>query len=329
MDGRLDVDGDLVALLEQVYRHQLESPRRARPVDWLRRWRNSNPVTRARNNVRRHYDLGNDFYRLWLDREMVYTCAYFANPDMTLEEAQAAKLEHVARKLNLRAGETVFEAGCGWGSLSLYLARHYGVRVRAWNVSREQIIWARARAAAEGLADQVEFIEDDYRRIRGTCDAFVSVGMLEHVGRRQYPMLGEVIDRCLHPSHGRGLLHFIGRNTPAATSAWISKYIFPGAYIPSLRESLSGVLEPRGLSILDVENLRRHYAATLAEWLARFENAADEVRAMFDERFVRMWRLYLAGSQAGFLSGSLQLFQVTFARRSNNEMPLTRRALYQ
>jgi cyclopropane-fatty-acyl-phospholipid synthase len=285
-------------------------------------------VTRARHNVHRHYDLGNDFYRLWLDREMVYTCAYFADPGMTLEEAQAAKHEHIARKLNLRPGETVFEAGCGWGSLALYLARRCGVRVKAWNVSHEQITWARARAAQEGLAEQVEFIEDDYRRIAGSCDAFLSVGMLEHVGRRQHAVLGEVIDRCLDPTRGRGLLHFIGRNTPAATGAWISKYIFPGAYIPSLREALGGVLEPRGFSVLDVENLRLHYAATLAAWLARFEDAADLVRAMFDERFVRMWRLYLAEAKAGFRMGSLQLFQVTFARPLNDNVPMTRAVLY-
>jgi cyclopropane-fatty-acyl-phospholipid synthase len=327
MDGRIEVEGDLVGLIEAIARHLLDSSRRATPGARLRQWWSGNGLARARRNVRHHYDLGNDFYRRWLDEELVYTCAYYADPGMTLEQAQVAKHEHVARKLDLRPGEMVYEAGCGWGSLALHLARRHGVRVRAWNVSREQIAWARARAAREGLDGLVEFIEDDYRRIDGTCDAFVSVGMLEHVGRRHHASLAGVIDRCLHPARGRGLLHFIGRNTPAPTGSWISKYIFPGAYLPSLREAL-GVLEPGGFSILDVENLRLHYARTLAGWLARFESAASEVRALFGERFVRMWRLYLAEAQAGFLAGSLQLFQVTFARPSSNDVPLTRAGLY-
>ena len=328
MNGRLEVEGNLVGLLEAIARHLLESSRRTTLGARARRWWSGNGLARARRNVHHHYDLGNDFYRRWLDEEMVYTCAYYADPDMTLEQAQVAKHEHVARKLDLRPGEMVYEAGCGWGSLALHLARHHGVRVRAWNVSREQIAWARARAVREGLDGRVEFIEDDYRVVDGSCDAFVSVGMLEHVGRRDYGSLGEVMDRCLHPTHGRGLLHFIGRNAAAPTGSWISKYIFPGAYLPSLREALGGVLEPRGFSVIDVENLRLHYARTLAEWLARFDRAADEVRALFDDRFVRMWRLYLAEAQAGFLAGSLQLFQVTFARPSSNDAPLTRAGLY-
>ncbi len=328
MDGRLDVEGDLVGLLEAVARHYVTGTRRSGLASTLRRLWSGNALAEARRNVRTHYDLGNDFYRRWLDEEMVYTCAYFAEPGMTLEQAQAAKHELVARKLDLRPGEMVFEAGCGWGGLALYLARRHGVRVRAWNVSREQIAWARARAAREGLADRVEFIEDDYRSMEGRCDAFVSVGMLEHVGRRHHRVLGTVIDRCLDPVRGRGLLHFIGRNAPAAMGTWISRYIFPGAYIPSLREAIGGVLEPNGLSVHDVENLRLHYAATLAEWLQRFERAAGDVRAMFDERFVRMWRLYLAEAQAGFRAGALQLFQVTFARPVKADLPMTRAALY-
>src|SRR5262249_41376116 len=155
-------------------------------------------------------DLGNDFYRLWLDREMVYTCAYFPTPDATLEQAQIAKMDLVCRKLHLEAGDRVIEAGCGWGALALFMARHYGVSVRAFNISSDQIAYARIRARDEGLADRVEFIEDDYRNVRGECDAFVSVGMLEHVGLRDFPTLGGVIDRSL-TENGRGLLHFIGR----------------------------------------------------------------------------------------------------------------------
>jgi cyclopropane-fatty-acyl-phospholipid synthase len=206
------------------------------------------------------------------------------------------------------------------------MARECGARVRAFNVSREQIAWARERARAEGLANRVEFVEDDYRNITGRYDAFVSVGMLEHVGRDHYTDLSRVIHSCLKTS-GRGLIHSIGRNRPANLHRWIERRIFPGAYAPSLGEVVA-LFEPHDFSVLDVENLRLHYARTLEHWLARFETNADRVRALFDQRFVRAWRLYLAGSIAGFTTGSLQLFQVLFARPQDNEIPWTRAHLY-
>src|SRR4030095_2282029 len=195
----------------------------------------------------------NDFYGLWLDRELVYTCAYFPTPEASLEEAQVAKMEHVARTRRLRRGERVLEAGCGWGALALHLARRHGVRVRACNVSAEQVAWARERAQREGLAERVEFVEDDYRMLTGRYDAFVSVGMLEHVGPEHYADLRRVIDRTL-ASHGRGLLHSIGRNRPIEFGPFVARRIFPGAYPPTLREMV-GLLEPADLSVLDVENL--------------------------------------------------------------------------
>jgi cyclopropane-fatty-acyl-phospholipid synthase len=279
----------------------------------------------SRENIHYHYDIGNDFYELWLDRELVYTCAYYANREMTLEEAQEAKMELVCRKLQLRKGERVVEAGCGWGSLALYMARHHGVSVRAFNISREQIEYARRRADREGLSDRVEFVDEDYRAIEGPYDVFVSVGMLEHVGRPHYRELGEAIDRSIHPERGRGLLHFIGRNQPEPLNAWIKRRIFPGAYPPALREVIGEVLEPWNFTVLDVENLRLHYARTLEHWLERYESSVDQVRAMFDEQFVRAWRLYLAGSQATFQAGCLQLFQIAFARGVTNDIPWTRR----
>ncbi len=316
MNGTVDIDGDLVALIEEIYRtFGPARPRWSRP--------RANGLREARANVHTHYDLGNEFYRLWLDAEMVYTCAYFPTPDATLEDAQAAKMDLVCRKLRLRAGERVVEAGCGWGSLALFMARRYGVTVRAYNVSREQVAFARERARVEGLADRVEFVEDDYRNIAGEYDAFVSVGMLEHVGLANYRTLGEVIARALTPS-GRGLLQFIGRDQAGTLNPWIRKRIFPGAYPPTLREACASVLEPRALSVLDVENLRLHYAATLDHWRRRFAAAAPRVAAMFDESFVRAWRLYLAGSQAAFTTGWLQLFQVLFARCGSNDIPWTR-----
>lgn len=318
MSGGVEIRGDLVALLEAIYRAWGTTKRRPW---WL--WQESNDVHAAKENVHHHYDLGNNFYRLWLDRDMVYTCAYFRTPDASLEAAQIAKMDLVCRKLRLQAGERVVEAGCGWGSLALFMARHYGVTVRAFNVSAEQIAYAQRQASEQGLADRVDFVEDDYRQVRGTYDAFVSVGMLEHVGAPDYPTFGGVIDRALADS-GRGLLHFIGRNQSAPLNAWIRKRIFPGAYAPTLREVFEQVLEPHDLSVLDVENLRLHYAKTLEHWRSRFNGASREVAAMFDTKFVRAWELYLAGSEVAFTTGSMQLFQVVFARGRSNVVPWTR-----
>ena len=281
----------------------------------------------SRDNIRHHYDLGNAFYQLWLDRQLSYTCAYFPSPEITLEEAQIAKMDHVCRKLRLQPGEKVVEAGCGWGALALHMATRYGVHVKAFNISREQIAYATERARALGAGARVEFIEDDYRNIRGRFDAFVSVGMLEHVGRENYHELGGLIDRVLERD-GRGLIHSIGHLRPDPLNAWIEKRIFPGAYPPSLREMLE-VLEPCSFSVLDVENLRLHYALTLEHWLRRFDDARERVREMYDERFVRAWRLYLCGAQAAFRAGEMQLFQVLFARQFTNEVPWTRAHLYE
>ena len=328
-DRRLEVEGDLVELLVAIDR--AGSSPQARGVAaallsrWLRRPRGTS-LSRARENIYHHYDVGNDFYRLWLDDELAYTCAYFPTPEASLEEAQIAKFDHVCRKVDLRPGETVVEAGCGWGGFALHMAREYDVEVKAYNISHEQIAFARQRAKEEGLADKVEFIEDDWRNIQGRYDAFMSIGMLEHVGPRNYRQLGEVIHRCL-PPHGRGLVHSIGRNYPRRLDPWIERRIFPGAYAPSLRQMLE-IFEPRKFTVHDVENLGRHYAVTLGHWLSRFEESVDRITAMYDERFVRMWRVYLAGSRAAFRAGSLQLFQVAFARTTSDRMPWTRAGLY-
>jgi cyclopropane-fatty-acyl-phospholipid synthase len=318
MSGTVEMRGDLVPILEAIY-HAV-APERPRAW-WL--WQPSNDARAAKHNVHHHYDIGNDFYRLWLDREMVYTGAYFPTPAATLEDAQIAKMDRICRKLPLRSGERVVEAGCGWGSLALFMARHYGVTVRAFIISPEQIAYARSRPRDEGLVDLVEFVEDDYRNVRGGCDVFVSVGMREHVGAPDYSTFGRVIDRSL-TEHGRGLLHFIGRNQPSPLNAWIRKRIFPGAYAPTLHEIFEHALEPHALSVLDVENLRLHYAKTLEHWRHRFNESAGQISAMFDETFVRAWELYLAGSEAAFSTGWLQFFQVVFARGASNAVPWTR-----
>ncbi len=329
VDGRIVVQGDLVQLLESVIRvtrvtKQKDWHRRLSSL-WLQRIQ-ANSIIGSTRNIHQHYDLTGDFYRRWLDSRLVYTCAYFPTPSTPLEQAQLAKMDYVCRKLQLQPGEEVVEAGCGWGALALHMAKNYGVRVKAFNISREQVLVARELAAREGLNSQVDFIEDDYRNISGQFDVFASVGMLEHVGVEHYRELGRVVHRAIGTS-GRGLIHFIGRNRPGIFSPWIRKRIFPGAYTPALREMLD-ILEPWNFSVLDVENLRLHYEKTLHHWLTRFETSTDQITKMFGPEFVRAWRLYLAGSIAAFRAGTLQLFQVTFAGPECRQIPWTRAYLY-
>jgi cyclopropane-fatty-acyl-phospholipid synthase len=327
MAGRLDVRGSLEPVVEALSRLSLTPTWRAR-LGRMLVIPGLNSVRASRDNVHHHYDLGNSFYRLWLDEELVYTCAYFERPDMSLEQAQQAKLDLVCRKLQLQPGETVVEAGCGWGALALFMARHYGVKVKAFNVSREQLAFARERAVREGLTDRVEFIDDDYRNVRGRFDAFVSIGMLEHVGLSHLHTFAHVLRRSLKRDGGRGLLHFIGRDTPCPLNPWIRRRIFPGAYTPTLAEVTTGVLAPAEMSVVDVENLRLHYERTLEIWSARYEAAKDSVRQTYGSEFARAWELYLAGSQAAFASGWMQLFQILFTPRESVPPFWTRAEIY-
>ena len=328
MSGQVEVVGDLTACMEAMNRALPDFSKRGFLSKLQARWYllRRNTLIRAQDNIHHHYDIGNAFYKLWLDKEMAYTCAYFPDPTLSLEAAQLAKMEHICRKLRLQPGESVVEAGCGWGGLALYMAKHYGVHVKAYNISREQVAYARERVHREGLDRQVELVQGDYRESQGKCDVFVSVGMLEHVGLAHYGELGGVIDRCLKPT-GRGLIHSIGRNRPAPMNAWIEKRIFPGGYPPSLGEMMQ-IFEPWRFSVLDVENLRLHYALTLRHWLDRYETVTDQVASLFDPDFVRAWRLYLAGSIAAFTCGELQLFQVLFTRYDNNRIPQSRQYMY-
>lgn len=328
--GRIRFEGDLAGFLTDVFNAMADygtGNKIRRFFTGLLHQVVGNTLDRARQNIYHHYDLSNDFYQKWLDTEaMQYTCAYFPDPAMSLEQAQVAKLHHVCRKLQLKPGDEVVEAGCGWGGLARFMAQYYGVTVRAYNISREQIAYARRKAGEMGLDGRVEYIEDDYRNIEGEYDVFVSVGMLEHVGFGNYRALGDVINRSLRQD-GRGLVHSIGRNRPGQMSSWIERRIFPGAYAPALSEMMK-IFEHHDFSIWDVENLRLHYARTLQHWLTRFEQHTDEVADMFDENFVRAWRLYLCGSIASFESGVNGLFQLLFAREKQNEVPWTRNYVY-
>ena len=325
--GRITVHGALLTAIDEAYRYTAQKT--APLAKFVRGRKIPTPdLMDSRRNIHHHYDIGNDFYKLWLDREALqYTCAYYADSAMTIEQAQQAKMHHVCRKMRLKPGETVAEAGSGWGGFALFMAKHYGAKVRSFNISKEQVAYARDWARREELQNNVEFVEDDFRNISGKYDAFVSIGMLEHAGAGNYRDLGRLIDRVLTPE-GRGLIHTIGRDKPQPLNPWIDKRIFPGAYPPTLREMME-IFEPNGLSVLDVENIRLHYAETLRAWLDRFEENVDSVRSMFDETFVRAWRLYLVGSIAAFLRGKLQLFQVLYARSGANETPWTRAHVYE
>ena len=325
--GRLSLEGDAVSLIEAVFRAKTGGGwvRKLLARRLLERGLDQSLATSARS-VQHHYDVGNEFYELWLDERMLYTCAYFPTASTGLEEAQVAKMDHVCRKLVLRPGDRVIEAGCGWGALALHMARSCGARVRAYNVSREQTLYAREQAEKQGLAERVDFIEDDYRNITGRCDAFVSVGMLEHVGPAHYGELGSVIDRCLEPE-GRGLIHTIGRSQSQLVNPWIEKRLFPNARPPTLGEMMA-IFEPHDFAVLDVENLRLHYAMTAEHWLRRFEHNRKRVVELVGEERARTWHLYLIGTTATFRASTMQLYQAVFTRAGNNRIPWTRAHLY-
>ena len=287
-----------------------------------RRLQQHNPIPAARRNVAHHYDLSETLFRLFLDSDLNYSCAYFARQDLSLEEAQRAKQRHIAAKLRLRPGNRVLDIGCGWGSLALALAGMEEVSVRGITLSAEQHASAAARAAAAGLARRVRFSLADYREVEGDFDRIVSVGMFEHVGSPHYGRFFETIGRLLAPD-GVAVIHSIGRmDTPGLTDAWTRKYIFPGGYIPALSEVLPAV-ERAGLWATDIEILRLHYAETLRHWRERFAAKKAVLRDIYDERFCRMWEFYLAGSEMGFRHGGLMVFQLQLARRVET-LPLTR-----
>ena len=280
----------------------------------------------ARRNVAHHYDIGNALYRLMLDPEhMQYSCAYWPRDDMTLSEAQEAKLAHIAAKLRLRPGLEVLDIGCGWGGMAIYLARHCGVRVTGITLSSEQFELARERAKDAGVADQVRFELIDYRALaarRTRFDRIVSVGMFEHVGR---PQFGTFFRCCANmlADDGVMLLHTIGRmGGPGTTDAFTRKYIFPGGYIPALSETLAASERSR-LIATDIETLRLHYARTLRAWYANCVANQAAIEVMFDARFYRMWTFYLAGATAAFESGGMCNYQIQYAR-NRHALPTTR-----
>jgi cyclopropane-fatty-acyl-phospholipid synthase len=288
----------------------------------LKRFQQSNPVGKAQKNVAHHYDIGNDFYRLFLDKGMQYSCAYFINDDNTLEDAQQNKLRLIASKLNLKAGQSVLDIGCGWGDMALYLARMENVSVLGVTLSKEQCSLANEKAKQLGLADRARFELRDYRDVTERFDRIVSVGMFEHVGVHHYGEFFAKVNRLL-TDDGIMLLHSIGHMSPPGTaSPWLRKYIFPGAYSPALSEVFAAV-EQNSLWVTDLEFLRLHYAKTLAHWERRFQTNRALVAQMYDERFCRMWEFYLISAEMMFRTGSQLVFHMQLAKK-RDAVPIVR-----
>jgi cyclopropane-fatty-acyl-phospholipid synthase len=292
-----------------------------------RRVAQNNSPMRARRNIKHHYDLDGRIYRLFLDSDMQYSCAYFDRPEADLEEAQWAKKRHLASKLLLRPGQNVLDIGSGWGGLGLFLADHFDVSVTGVTLSDEQHALSTQRARERGLDRRARFELRDYRALTTEFDRIVSVGMFEHVGAARYREFFSAAAKLLRPD-GVMVLHSIGRyGPPAVTNPWIAKYIFPGGYIPAISEVMKAV-EHVGLLVTDMEVLRLHYADTLKAWRERFRARWDEAAAIYDERFCRMWDFYLAGSEAAFRTGDMMVFQLQLAK-DRHAVPITRDYMFE
>ncbi len=320
MDGRLVVEQGSIRDLLTLFAENRTSFR-GHPVQKLlrgttkklKRFLQRNTVKKSRENVRHHYDLSNAFYKLWLDHDMLYSCAYFSSPEDSLEQAQQNKLRHIAAKLDLKPGMRVLDIGCGWGGMALYLAKACDVEVVGVTLSTEQLAFAREEAKRRGLDHRVSFELIDYREVKGPFDRIVSVGMFEHVGVAQFDAYFGKIKELLKDG-GLALVHSIGRKGgPGQTGAWVRRYIFPGGYSPALSETLQSI-ERSGLWVTDVEILRLHYAKTLRIWEQRFQMHRDEITKMMDERFCRMWEFYLIASELSFSHGKHMNFQIQLTK---------------
>jgi len=331
MSGAIEIHGDMNRLLQLVTSGATDRVRMglaSRLGVAVARWQTRNVRGQARENVSRHYDLGNDFYGLWLDEAMVYSCAYFKAPTDSLAVAQQQKLAHLCSKLRLSPDQRVLDIGCGWGAFAIHAAQRHAVQVFGVTLSHNQHKLAAERIREKHLDNKVSVQLLDYRDIsvEQPFDRIASIGMFEHVGKRQYIEYFTHNARLL-ANGGIGVLQTIGRMSAAPPDPWIEKYIFPGIYFPALSE-VTSAMERCGLVIVDVEVLRLHYAQTLDKWAEAFEATVDQVQNAYDERFVRMWRLYLRSSAAAFRHGNLTLWQIQFTKGRCNSLELTRDYLY-
>ena len=327
MHNKIDIEGAVQKVIESIYRNQSSFLYDKKAYVKLAKMI-SNTLRKTKDDVQYHYDMGNDFYRLWLDETMTYSCAYFNTPEDSLDQAQKNKVDHILRKLNLLPGQTLLDIGCGWGELILTAAKNYRVKALGITLSAEQYARVLERIADEELQDLVEVQLIDFRELKGrTFDRVVSVGMIEHVGKENLHGYFSSVKSFLNEG-GISLLHCITAYDEAGTNSWIDKYIFPGGYIPAVHELVSQIVAHR-FYLTDLESLREHYTRTLELWARNFEEALPEIRKMKDETFIRMWRLYLNSCAASFHCGNIDVHQLVFTKGVNNSLPLTREYMYE
>lgn len=329
MKGDIDIEGDLQKFFESIIRNK-DSFMNKNTVFRLASKIKAPSLIKSKKDIAHHYDIGNDFYSLWLDKTMSYSCGYFKNPTDTLYDAQMNKIHHILKKLNLKEGQHLLDIGCGWGYLIIEAAKLYKVKALGITLSEEQFKKAKERIKQEGLEDLVDVQLMDYRNLEKSnleFDRIVSVGMAEHVGHANLPFFFKNVDSVLKES-GLFLLHNITNLVETEGNKWITTYIFPGGYLPTLREELN-IAADINFRTLDVESLRLHYMKTLEEWCKNFMNHLDEERHMFDDEFLRMWHLYLATCAAAFHYWDIDIHQILFSKGINNTLPMTRKYLYE
>lgn len=325
MNKRIEIVGNIKDVIEAIYnnpksflRYKGKFNKLVNPV--------KNSLKNSKDNIGYHYDIGNDFYQLWLDKTMTYSCGYFKAEDDTLDQAQANKVEYILKKLNLKEGNTLLDIGCGWGELIILAARKYKVKAMGITLSSEQMEKANKRIKEEGLENLAEVQLIDYRQIKDrSFDRIVSVGMIEHVGKDYLMEYFKTVNKLLN-NGGLSLLHCI-TSLKGGTNRWIEKYIFPGGYVPSTAELISDITD-ESFHLIDLESLRRHYVRTLENWADNFENSIPIISKMKEETFIRMWRLYLNACAASFNAGNIDIHQFVFSKGLANELPWTREYLY-
>ncbi|NMM63901.1 class I SAM-dependent methyltransferase [Clostridium sp. P21] len=326
MTKKLDIEGDVQKVIESLYNNKESFLSNGNKYMGLIK-RMSNTIKNSREYIQHHYDIGNDFYKLWLDSTMTYSCGYFKSNDDSLETAQKNKVKHILKKLCLEEGQTLLDIGCGWGELIITAAKQYKVKAMGITLSSEQFAKVNERIKDEGLEDLVQVKLTDYRELENVkFDRIVSVGMVEHVGKEHIGEYFNAVNNLLNEK-GVSMLHCITAIGEGGTNTWIDKHIFPGGYIPSVKELIDNMTD-YNFYLNDVESLRRHYGRTLEHWARNFENKLPEIRKTKDETFIRMWRLYLNASAASFNCGNIDIHQFLFAKCVNNELPWTREYMY-
>ncbi|MCT4403412.1 class I SAM-dependent methyltransferase [Leuconostoc falkenbergense] len=326
MDGKIEIQGDLQELVTLAYRSQDSFFNNSKFSKLIPKHSHSEKV--SKNDVQSHYDIGNDFYEMWLDKTMTYSCAYFANENDTLEAAQMNKVRHILNKLHAQKGETLLDIGCGWGTLLFTAAKEYGLKATGVTLSQQQYDFVSDKIKAEGLTGQVTVYLEDYRELKEQYDHVTSVGMFEHVGKENLAAYFSKIDQLL-VKNGTALIHGItGQHKGAGVDAWINKYIFPGGYIPNLAENIDHIMDAH-LQVDDLEPLRRHYQKTLEIWTDNFHDVSESVISRYGERFYRMWDLYLQACAASFESGNIDVVQYLLTKgASSTNLPMTRSYIY-